>query len=158
LGDMMRFMLHENSRDFIPMHKELDYLQNYIALQKSRIQLSPQLEIVDNLAEANCGGAIAPMMLIPFIENAFKHGISLNNKSWILINLQCDGQTLKFEVKNSIHRDRGQDTEKDKSGIGLENVKERLRLMYPELHKLDVYSGETEFSILLELYKTNQPC
>ena len=148
LGDMMRFMLHENNMDFIPMNKEIEYLKNYIALQKLRTQSSQDIVIADNIEEAKCNRNIAPMLLIPFVENAFKHGISLKEKSWINIKLECDETLISFEVRNSIHNSLG-DTEKDKSGIGLKNVAERLRLLYANKHELNVSENTNEFIVKL---------
>jgi LytS/YehU family sensor histidine kinase len=145
LGDMMRFMLHENNLDFIPMYKEIEYLKNYIVLQKLRIQSSPGILIEDNIDEARCNRNIAPMLLIPFVENAFKHGISLKEKSWITIKLECTNAIICFEVRNSIHKRFEADTEKDKSGIGLKNVAERLKLLYPARHELNVSEDKNEF-------------
>jgi LytS/YehU family sensor histidine kinase len=145
LGDMMRFMLHENNLDFIPMNKEIEYLKNYIALQKLRTPPSPGIRIEDNIDEAKCNRHIAPMILIPFIENAFKHGISLEEKSWIDIKLVCDDTFICFEVRNSMHNGVELDTEKDKSGIGLKNVAERLKLLYPGKHELNISESENEF-------------
>ncbi|MEP6467648.1 MAG: histidine kinase [Parafilimonas sp.] len=108
LGDMMRFMLHENNLDFIKMTKEIEYLKNYIALQKLRTQSSPEIIIEDNISEQNCNHKIAPMLLIPLVENAFKHGISLKEKSCIKINLECNEKEILFEVHNSIHTKRVQ--------------------------------------------------
>lgn len=149
LGDMMRFMLYENNLDFISMDKEIEYLKNYIALQKLRTQPSPDIVVEDNIDEAKCNLTIAPMLLIPFVENAFKHGISLKEKSWINIKLQCAGTILFFEVRNSIHKSLETDTEKDKSGIGLKNVAERLRLLYPDKHELNVSEDKNEFIVNL---------
>ncbi|HXB43579.1 MAG TPA: sensor histidine kinase, partial [Puia sp.] len=87
LGDMMRFMLHENNLEFIQMSKEIEYLKNYISLQKLRTQSSPEISIEENISEQNCTHKIPPMLLIPLVENAFKHGISLKEKSWIKITL-----------------------------------------------------------------------
>jgi two-component system, LytTR family, sensor kinase len=149
LGDMMRFMLHENNRDFIPMEKEIEYLKNYIALQKLRTQSSPDIRIEDNIDDVKCNRTIAPMLLIPFIENAFKHGISLKEKSWINIRLDCAEKVINFEVRNSIHVLTESDTEKDKSGIGLKNVSERLKLLYPGTHELKVSEDKDEFIVKL---------
>ncbi len=151
LGDMMRFMLHENNLDFIPMNKEIEYLKNYIALQKLRIPPSPDILIEDNIDDIQCNRLIAPMLLIPFVENAFKHGISLQGKSWINIKLECDESFVCFEVRNSIHRRLEGDTEKDQSGIGLKNVAERLKLVYPGRHELKVVESENEFTAKLIL-------
>ncbi|HOY14321.1 MAG TPA: histidine kinase, partial [Saprospiraceae bacterium] len=135
LGDMMRFMLHENTLDFIPMEKEVEYLRNFITLQKLRIQSSPDIMVEDNIDEAVCNNQIAPMLLIPFVENAFKHGISLKEKSWIKINLVCTEDIVTFEVSNSLHKS-SHDLENGKSGIGLTNVKGRLNLQYPDKYTL----------------------
>jgi two-component system, LytTR family, sensor kinase len=145
LGDMMRFMLHENNLDFIPMNKEIEYLKNYISLQKLRIPASPDIRIEDNIDEATCDRQIAPMLLIPFVENAFKHGISLKERSWIDIKLACAGTFIYFEVRNSIHSRVEGDPEKERSGIGLKNVAERLKLLYPLKHELQVSDNGNEF-------------
>src|SRR6202000_2564645 len=84
-----------------------------------------------------CGHQIAPMLLIPFVENAFKHGVSLTERSWIKIKLVCNDQYVNFEVRNSIHQAAGTDPEREQSGIGLQNVRDRLLLLYPGRHHLD---------------------
>ncbi len=141
LGDMMRFMLHENTLDFIGMDKEIEYLKNYISLQKLRTQTSADIVIQDDIAEKDCNNRIAPMLLIPFVENAFKHGVSLTEKSWIKIKLDCNDQNINFEVRNSIHPSGNNDPERGQPGIGLQNVKERLVLLYPDRHQL-VYGAQ----------------
>ena len=147
LGDMMRFMLHDNHQDFIPMSNEISYLKNYISLQKLRIQHSPLITIDEAINEQNCNHVIVPMILIPFVENAFKHGIHSNEKSWIRIKLECDKNSIRFEVRNSVHRLQAHDPEKEHSGIGLENVKERLHLFYKNRHQLQYGSDEKEFIV-----------
>jgi LytS/YehU family sensor histidine kinase len=149
LGDMMRFMLHENNQDKIPMHKEIEYLQNYIALQKLRTQSSPSIQIRAEIDDSHCHHSIAPMLLVPFVENAFKHGISLQENSWIHIRLYCDEKTILFEVRNSVHARQEKDPEKDRSGIGMKNVLNRLRLVYPRQHQFFVNGDEKEFYVQL---------
>jgi LytS/YehU family sensor histidine kinase len=151
LGDMMRFMLHENNQDFISLNREIEYLQNYIALQKLRTQSSPNIHIEDSIRETACSHQIAPMLLIPFIENAFKHGISLQEKSWIYIRLSCDQQGIQFEVRNSRHPRKEITPEQAKSGIGLANVTERLLLLYPGRHTLSIGGDASEFDVQLSL-------
>ncbi|MBK8635277.1 MAG: histidine kinase [Saprospiraceae bacterium] len=148
LGDMMRFMLHENTLEFIPMEKEIAYLNNFITLQKLRIQSSPDIVVEDNIDEAVCNNQIAPMLFIPFVENAFKHGISLKEKSWIKINLVCSEDIVTFEVSNSLHKS-SHILENGKSGIGLKNVKGRLDLQYPDNHTLEIQESENEYNIKL---------
>jgi hypothetical protein len=151
LGDMMRFMLHENNLAFIDMHKEIEYLKNYIALQKLRTQSSPGILIEENITEQNCNHRIAPMLLIPFVENAFKHGISLKEKSWIKINLECTATNIVFEVRNSMHAKNNSDPEKERSGIGFKNVMERLKLIYPGKFQASVNGDGKEFFVQLAI-------
>ena len=151
LGDMMRFMLHENNQDFIQMNKEIDYLKNYIALQKLRTQSSLGIIIEDNLNEQSCHHNIAPMLLIPLVENAFKHGISLQENSWIRITLVCTDESIRFDVRNSVHQKGGSDPEKERSGIGFKNVMERLKLIYPGRFQLSVNKDDTEFFVQLSI-------
>lgn len=151
LGDMMRFMLQENQLDFIPMEREIEYLGNYIDLQKLRIQDSWDIQIEANINAAKCQHTIAPMLLIPFVENAFKHGIRLQEKSWILINLDCTEQELRFEVRNSLHPRTDTGLDPNPSGIGLKNVTERLRLLYPGQHTLSLQEDKNEFVAQLSL-------
>ena len=151
LGDMMRFMLHENNLDFIDMHKEVEYLENYIALQKLRTQSSQDIIIEDDIRVENCNYKIAPMLLIPFVENAFKHGISLKERSWIKIKLACDDRNIFFEISNSMHTRNENDPEKERSGIGFKNVMQRLKLIYPGKHQLSVNGDEKEFFVKLSI-------
>jgi two-component system LytT family sensor kinase len=151
LGDMMRFMLQENNENKILLTREVEYLENYIALQKLRTQTSPDITIQTEISEQTGGLKIAPMMLIPFIENAFKHGISLREASHIKISLETTGRLLNFDVTNSIHAKPDNDPEKDRSGIGLDNVKQRLQLLYPDSHELIVHQSAREFFIHLRV-------
>ncbi len=145
LGDMMRFMLDDNHLDFIPLDSELNYLRNYIALQKLRIQNSDQINISEDITVEDCSLEVIPMLLIPIVENAFKHGINLNEKSWIKINLTCSHNNIHLEVRNSLHLKETNDPEKKHTGIGLLNVKERLLLFYEGRHELSYGATENEF-------------
>ncbi|WEK19833.1 MAG: histidine kinase [Candidatus Pedobacter colombiensis] len=151
LGDMMRFMLQENIEDKILLSKDVDYLNNYIALQKLRTSISPEIIIETQIEEQINNLLISPMLLIPFVENAFKHGISLQSPSHIKITLQTSGHTLYFDVHNSIHLKQDNDPEKLQSGIGLQNVKQRLALLYPDQHELIIRQNAKEFFVHLTL-------
>lgn len=150
LGDMMRFMLQENVQDKILLARELEYLSNYIALQTLRIKSSPDITISTQIDEVT-EGQIAPMLLIPFVENAFKHGISLRRPSHISITFKMKGNTLYFDVNNSLHEKYDDDMERSNNGIGLENVRQRLQLLYPDRHELIIHKSATEFFIHLTL-------
>lgn len=151
LSDMMRFMMHENNQDQIDVQQEVNYLRNYIDLQRLRITETDQLELKIDLDDALCLKNIAPMLLIPFVENAFKHGISLRHTSWIYIKLYCEEERLYFSVFNSLHPRHEDDPEKHSSGIGLVNVQKRLELLYPKNHQLKLHRTNKEFSVHLEI-------
>ena len=151
LGDMMRFMLHENVQDKISLTRDVDYLENYIALQKLRTSRSADIVIDTQIDPQLNNLEITPMLLIPFVENAFKHGISLQHPSYIKVTLQTKHKTLYFDVHNSIHIKPDADPEKFKSGIGLQNVKQRLALLYPNSHELMIRESATEFFIHLTM-------
>lgn len=149
LGDMMRFMLQENMQDKISLAREVDYLNNYISLQKLRTDSHPNVSIQTEIQDRENYYQIAPMLLIPFVENAFKHGISFRETSHIKINLEVKDGVLEFDVYNSKHLRKENDPEKDKSGIGLENVKQRLILSYPNKHELIIRDTTKEFFVHL---------
>lgn len=151
LGDMMRFMLHENLQDKISIKREIEYLRNYLDIQLLRFGKEPSLELSIQLQDDFCEGQIAPMMLIPFIENAFKHGISTKNKSWIKINLRCMKGSIHLDVVNSVHPKKAMEDPKDESGVGLENVQSRLNLLYPDSHKLTLVSNDSEHFVHFSL-------
>lgn len=158
LSDMMRFMLHENQQDLILLSRELDYLKEYIDLQKLRTSSSPAIQITYDIPEILNQYYITPMLLIPFVENAFKHGISLNKPSWVRIQISIENNLIKFSVYNSIHKTLDHDPEGSKSGIGLDNVKKRLNLIYKAKHELTIEETQKEYFVFLTLnldtYKT----
>ena len=158
LGDMMRFMLEDNQQELIPMSSELGYLRNYIAFQRLRIPESDQLSIRVDIDDQECDSYIAPMLLIPFVENAFKHGIRLERKSWITIHLKCIAGELVFRIANSLHPVLANDTERGRSGIGLQNVRDRLLLLYPHRHELEYGAEAGEFVITLRIRNTSELC
>ncbi len=151
LGDMMRFMLQENMQDKIALSREIDYLNNYISLQRLRTDSNPIVKICATIAQPVVPVQIAPMLLIPFVENAFKHGISLREASHINITLEMKDKTLYFDVYNSKHVRPDFDPEKGKSGIGLNNVRQRLQLLYPSRHELVVRETAKDFFVHLTM-------
>jgi len=151
LGDMMRFMLEENVADKTLLSTDIEYLKNYISLQKLRIASSPNITIDTDIEESNDRYMIAPMMLLPFVENAFKHGISLNNPSHLKITLQIRDAKLYLDVNNSINKTQENDPERLQGGIGLQNVKQRLALLYPGQHELLIRENAKEFFVHLTL-------
>ncbi|HEX8315517.1 MAG TPA: histidine kinase [Flavisolibacter sp.] len=151
LGDMMRFMLQENMQEKISLSREIDYLNNYISLQRLRTDNNPVITIDTNIEEQVYPVQIAPMLLIPFVENAFKHGISFREPSHIKITLEIKDNTLYFDVFNNKHLKQESDPEKNKSGIGLNNVKQRLKLLYPGKHELIIRETGKDFFVHLTI-------
>jgi two-component system, LytTR family, sensor kinase len=151
LGDMMRFMLHENQMASIPVSREINYLKNYLDLQMLRFGAQTNLETDFQINENQCTGEIAPMLLIPFVENAFKHGISAKEKSWIRLNIRCISGSVHLDLVNSVHPERHKESPREESGIGLENVKSRLQLAYPDRHQLNIISNDTDFFVHLSI-------
>ncbi|HEY0742554.1 MAG TPA: histidine kinase [Chryseosolibacter sp.] len=151
LGDMMRFMLQENMQEKISLAREVDYLTNYINLQRLRTDPIPTITITTDIEQSMHLLQIAPMLLIPFVENAFKHGISFREPSFIKISLYTQHNVLYFDVSNSVHSKAPNDPEKDNSGIGLTNVKQRLALLYKKKHELTIRESPREFFVHLSI-------
>lgn len=151
LGDMMRFMLDENVQDKISLNRETEYIMNYISLQKLRTDPSPGININVTIDDSPSHLSITPMLLIPFIENAFKHGISLREPSHIKITLQLQGNAVYFDVYNSKHGVNENDPERNNNGIGLNNVKQRLDLYYPDRHELIIRENANEYFVHLTI-------
>ena len=152
LGDMMRFMLHENLQPRILVEREIEYLKNYIGLQRLRTDTIPDVSIQTEIDAEPSSEYISPMLLIPFVENAFKHGISFREPSYVRVVLEINGKTLNFDVSNSNHPKQDGDPEKDKSGVGLTNVRQRLQLLYPNKHELAVRETGREFFVHLTIH------
>ena len=149
LSDMMSYMLYECDNKSIPLEKEIANLENYIELEK--IRYGSRLDIAFEKGGQLNGQRIAPLLLLPFVENAFKHGAAKNEKDpWICINLWVNDNLLNFTVENNVvnEKDNGQMHLNTQSGIGLINVRKRLDMIYPGKHTLDVKEYDTYLSIL----------
>ena len=148
LAKLMRYMLYETDTNFVPISREIEYLENYIELQKLRFSETDDVHIILDWGNKDSNYPIAPFILLPFIENAFKFGISLQNKSTITISIQHESNLFRFTVSNTIHKHIKHDTF---GGIGLQNLKKRLRLLYPDNHLLDIQKKDESYTAILEL-------
>ena len=149
LSQMMRYMIYESNHQRVPLSKEIEYLENYISLEKLRLEAHIPIDFeVEGKVE---NVRIAPLILITFLENAFKHGISNSQKeAWIKANLVIKEQDITYTVSNSkIPKDSRTVTEK--SGIGLQNVKRRLELSYPNQYQLDIQDAPNTYDIELKI-------
>ncbi len=132
LSDMMRYMLYESNADLVPLQQEINYLKNYIELQKLRYDGTTYIQF--EVEGQPAGHLIAPLLLISFVENAFKHGDVFNPEHPLSMQLRFDAQHIVFDVKNKKHHKNKDDV----GGIGVQNVERRLALLYPKKHKLVV--------------------
>ena len=143
LGDLLRFSSTEIKKDFTSLGNEIKYLKNYIDLESLRISTPDNIIFEDNTENRNL--EIAPMILIPFVENAFKHG---NLKDFPLkISIGINGNQLLFHQKNKISKSRKDNS----SGIGIENVKKRLSIIYSEKHTLEILNNEEFYEVNLKI-------
>jgi two-component system LytT family sensor kinase len=149
LGNMMRFMLHDNLSDRILLRNELDYLNNYIELQRLRFLNSEFIVVNVETDNSTPNKHVAPMLLIPFVENAFKHGISMRQPNSVKVGLKCKEGIVELIVCNSVHVKIGLQTPQERSGVGLDNVSQRLALLYPEKHELLITQTTDKFEIKL---------
>ncbi len=154
LSDLLRFMIYDTQSERVSLSKEIEFIENFIALQKLRYSEADPFEINFIVHTHNQNPTIAPTLLIPFVENAFKHGLNIQEKSFIHITLALKNQQLHFEVKNSKHQLQKTEFDKKYSGIGLENVKKRLKLLYPNQHLLDIKEDEHTFFVQLNINLT----
>lgn len=149
LSGLMRYMLHDAGKK-ITIQQEVDYLESYISLQKLRFGRNVKIIFNLNLSPGETSHNIEPMVLIPFVENAFKHGTGYVEEPFIYIDLTVHEAVLAFRVRNKFDDDS--DTSKDESsGIGLNNVRSRLGLLYPGRHELAIKNEENLFDIHLTL-------
>lgn len=148
LSDLLRYMLYEVGEDQVELAKEVEMLENYIELQKLRVENAHHINF--KVSGELDGVKIAPLLVFPLVENAFKHGLKGDSdNAYVDIQLTINGG-IEFEIKNNI----GQvdDMEKGKyGGIGLENVRRRLELIYPDRHQLYIQRTNNEFHVKLTL-------
>jgi len=150
LANLMRYMLHEANADRVPLAREVAFLQSVIELQQLRLDEEDDVLISLQLDGDYSRHEIAPLILIPFVENAFKHGIYLQESSFIKIQLSASEQQIHFRLINSKFKQQLNELQ-ESSGIGLENVKRRLELIYPDRHQLRIEERNDTFEVELIL-------
>ncbi len=142
LSEIMRYMLYEANSDSVPLQKEIDYLRSYIDLQRLRIK-DPGICIFRITGDPSAR-AVAPMLFIPFIENAFKHGEKKSRDKGIEVDLVVEEASIRLKVTNYMPGDLA-GMKDHTGGIGLRNVTRRLELLYPGKHDLTIRSDEGRF-------------
>jgi two-component system LytT family sensor kinase len=140
LSEIMRYMIYESNTPTVALSKEVDYLTNYIELQKIRFKDGAFIELTLN-GEID-DQKIVPLMLISFVENAFKHGVVNDPENPVKINIIANQKILHFSVINK----KNQQNKDAQGGIGLPNVERRLQLVYPDRYKLNVVNSATHYT------------
>ena len=156
LSKMMRFVLYEGNKKGVPLTREFDFIRNYITLM--RLRYTDKVKIQINLPQQAPDLMIPPLMLITFIENAFKHGISYQHDSFIDVKVEIAGTELHFSCRNSKaeknneERQRiGDGTSEMKGGVGLANVRQRLKLLYDSRFTLKIQDNPDYYSVQLNI-------
>ncbi|MGE5418874.1 MAG: sensor histidine kinase, partial [Chloroflexota bacterium] len=149
LSKLMRYLLYESEHGNTKLSNEIDFMRNYIDLMKLR--MSDKVSLKVNFPDTYDDVSIPPLLFIPFIENSFKHGISYRNNSFIDIVLFATDGKIDFRCTNSIVAGH---TEDDQPGIGLENIRKRLNLLFPGSHTLTINRGNDEFEVILQIKVT----
>ncbi|MBM6882064.1 sensor histidine kinase [Bacteroides caecigallinarum] len=141
LSKLLRYVLYDNQSMYVPLKKEIDFIKNYIELMRIRVSEDVTIETVFKIKE-NSQTPVAPLIFISLIENAFKHGISPTENSFIKINIEEDDNKIICNIQNSNHPKNV--TDKSGSGIGLEQVGKRLQLLYPGQYEWECWLSEND--------------
>jgi two-component system LytT family sensor kinase len=148
LSSIMRYVLTEARADLVPLEKEIQFTSHYIELQKMR--LTDKTSINFTVKGDPLGRQIAPLLLLPFVENAFKYGISTRERSPISILLEIQKDSLYFSISNQKHLSTMLRVS-DNTGIGISNTKRRLDLFYEDRYALDIEDRSSDFSVKLKI-------
>ena len=149
LSDLLRHIIYDSDRDFIPLEKEIGMIRNYITLQNLRTDEQHKINLhVDGKVKEKM---IAPMVILPFVENSFKHGLKGGaDNAFVNILLTVSDHKLDLKIANSKGKSAGE-TDLRYQGIGIENVRKRLEMLYPGRHKLKITETEQTFTVDLQI-------
>lgn len=148
LSELINYMLYECSSDSVSLEKEIKFIRNYVDIEKMRYgdKLDVDIRVSGEVGERE----IAPLILLPFVENCFKHGASETlQQSWVKLTIDAQAHVLIIKVENNKSSDNGLPVRKE--GIGIQNVKRRLDLLYPGRHELKIINGDETFLVVLTL-------
>ncbi|HEX5154550.1 MAG TPA: sensor histidine kinase [Parafilimonas sp.] len=148
LANMMRYVLYDSDKNYVLLQQEINYIKNYIELQQTRFENAVDV-LFDISGEIKADQKIAPLIFIPFVENAFKHGVNAEENSTIKIHIDIKDESVSLAVYN-----RKVNTiiiNEDEGGVGLTNTKNRLQLLYPGKHELKIENNDDDFSVYLKI-------
>lgn len=152
LSKMMRYILYEGDKKLIPVQREALFLKNYIELM--RLRYSSRVSISLDIPEMMPDVMLPPLLLIIFVENAFKHGVSYAAPSFIDIKVTVTQEMLQFKCRNS-RQEQKPDEKKKKGGVGLANARRRLDLLFPNQYNLEIKENDKEYDVQLEIPLSN---
>ncbi|WP_436517480.1 sensor histidine kinase [Ekhidna sp. To15] len=146
LSELMSYMLYDTKQSFVTLDKEIHYIKNYIELEEVRFEGRFNCNMkIEGMTEQL---SVPPLLLLPFVENAFKHGVNTSSSgAWINVNLVVTKTELSFSVENSI----GLKQKSHKGGLGIKNVQRRLELLYPDKHELTFGENDNSYKVFLAL-------
>lgn len=148
LAGLMRYLIYDSDIKIVELKKEFDFIENYIELMRQRLTSKIKLDVkIDNKLP---NAKIPPLLFIPFIENAFKHGISYRENSFISINIKTEMNKIIFECTNSIPESKNESTQK-KGGFGIVNIKKRLELIYGSKATLNIENNKNQYIVHLTI-------
>ncbi|WP_241489669.1 sensor histidine kinase [Lacinutrix algicola] len=144
LSNLLDYLLYQIDKPFVSLTEEINHIKDYISLEQLRFNDTLVVSFVsDNIKETT---SIPPMLLMPFVENSFKHGFIQNGTLKVKITISCESENLRFHIKNT-----SKVQSNNKHGIGLENIKKRLELLYKDQYTLEINDNKTTFEVLLNL-------
>lgn len=157
LSGLLSYMLYDSKKELIALDKEIEYINHYIKLQQLRF--GNRLDISLNAYNGLEGVMIPPLLILPFVENSFKHGIDNNlEKSWIAINFSTSQKELVIKVENSLcEKNENVLKDEEKSGIGIANIKNRLDILYPNQYTLKILPSEDSYLAVLKIPLIKSP-
>lgn len=147
LSNIMRYVTDEAEADFVPLQGEIDCIENFIDLQKLR--LGKKVSLVYEVKGETAGHTISPLILMTFIENVFKYGLSNHTETQITIKINVEGDKISFFAQNSIFENKGSI---DRKGLGISNTRQRLEHLYPDRYVLDIDDQNRLFTVQLTLH------
>ena len=151
LSDMLRYTIYQGKKDQVLLKDEINYLNDFIELQQIRYHKPVNITFAHEIANGDL--AISPLLLLILVENAYKHGVEkLTEEAFILIKLEAKEQSIIFEIENNFDESE----QSSNTGIGLQNLTQRLKLIYPDSHQLDITSSHGVYGVRLEIQLKSQ--
>ena len=148
LSQMMRYMIYDSNYPQVPLSKEIEYMENYISLE--RLRLNDQIPITFKVEGDPQRFMVTPLIFITFLENAFKHGVSNSDpKAWVKLGIKLGERECVYTVENS--KISSKIVSEEKPGIGLQNVRRRLELSYPDRHELVISDQPDRYTVKLTI-------